>query len=100
MAELMNWHTAAVVVTDKHGERHTIPAQGTADVEGDFCDHPYVISGLLSVDGEVVVTEDKKSELDQLRIRFKSIFGKAPPPAAKAETLLARIEEWQNQQED
>lgn len=100
MVELMNWHTAAVVVTDKHSERHTIPAQGTAKVDGDFSEHPYVKSGLLSLDGEVVATEDKKSELEQLRLRFKSIFGKAPPPAAKAETLLARIEEWQNQQDD
>lgn len=100
MAELMNWHTAAVVVTDKHGERHTIPAQTTADVEGDFSEHPYVKSGLLSLDGEVVSNKDEKSTLEQLRVRYKSIFGKTPPPAAKAETLQSRIEKWQNQQED
>jgi hypothetical protein len=102
MADLMNWSNAPIVVTDENGERHTIPAQGTAKVEGDFSSHPYVASGDLSVDGELVAKKQDggKTDMQKLRTRYKAIFGKAPPPAAKAETLIKKIEEWQDQQEE
>lgn len=102
MPELMNWTNSPIVVTDASGARFTIPAQGTTKVEGDFSQHPYVLSGELSIDGELVAQDpdDKGSELQKLRTRYKAIFGKSAPPAAKADTLIKKIEEWQEQQED
>ena len=101
MVELMNWSNAPIVVTAENGERHTIPAQGTAKVEGDFSSHPYVASGDLSVDGDLVAREqeDGQADMQKLRTRYKAIFGKTPPSAAKAETLIKSIEGWQEQQE-
>ncbi|BEM47773.1 hypothetical protein [Serratia nematodiphila] len=104
MAELMNWTNAPIVVTDEHGERHTIPSMGEATIDGDFSKHPYVKSGDLSLDGAVVAaaveSAPKGDELQQLRTRYQSIFGKPAPSAAKAETLRKRIEAWQNEQDD
>ncbi|WP_404413003.1 hypothetical protein SAQUA_14040 [Serratia aquatilis] len=100
----MNWTNAPIVVTDKHGERHTIPSLATATVEGDFTHHPYVKTGDLSLDGQVVIpvtpATSQQDEMQQLRTRFQSIFGRHAPPAAKAETLRQRIEEWQEQNEN
>ena len=95
MAELMNWTNAPIVVTDEHGKRHTIPSMGEATIDGDFSNHPYVKSGDLSLDGAVVAPTaefaPKGDELQQLRTRYQSIFGKPAPSAAKAETLRKRI---------
>lgn len=61
-------------------------------------------SGDLSLDGAVVAaaveSAPKGDELQQLRTRYQSIFGKPAPSAAKAETLRKRIEAWQNEQDD
>ncbi|MBC3214239.1 hypothetical protein [Serratia fonticola] len=102
MAELMNWSNAPIVVADENGDRHTIPAQGAAKVAGDFSSHPYVVSGELSVDGELVAKtqEGGQTDMQKLRTRYKAIFGKSAPPAAKAETLIKKIEEWQEQQDE
>lgn len=94
MAELINWHTAPLIIKDENGKRHCIPAQGSADIEGDFDDHPFVKKGWLSVDGKRVSPSlSEKEKLQQLRERYKTLFGKAAPSAAKAEKLSELIDE-------
>lgn len=100
MVELLNWHKAPLVVIDKDGKRHTIAPGESKKVDGDFKNHHYVKIGFLSVDGELVAKDtDTKTELEQLRERYKAIYKKPAPPAAKAESLRQRIEEWQDQEE-
>lgn len=100
MVELLNWHKAPLVVIDKNGKRHTIASGESKKVDGDFTNHHYVKNGFLSVDGELVAKNtDTKTELEQLRERYKAIYKKPAPPAAKAESLRQRIEEWQDQEE-
>lgn len=100
MATLFNWHKAPLIVTDEAGQRHTIPSQASAEIDGDFSAHPLVLRGLLSVDGHSVsgqISED--DEKAQLRQRYKSIFGSAAPGNASVDLLRQRIEEWQSQEE-
>lgn len=101
MAILVNWHTAPLVVTDKHGKRHTIKHGDSVEIEGDFSTHPMVKRGLLSLDGNLLASGlDKDTERTQLRARYKALYGTAAPGKISNDVLRQRIEAWQNQDED